>query len=482
MSRQFRIALTIEILILAGLLSIGLIFWHVVCDETMKTCFAKDDVSSIFGFLLLSSLRPFVFSPLGQAAYIAGDSFGLWLGTLLTAFGAALSALVLYFPGHVIGKKIVRPWLSSNLPSTWQLIRTQDYKLIFVSRWIPIFPFDVFSLLFGVADFHAKRVFIFTFLGCLPEVYFFASIGEGTNSSIVYKGLTTISVAAALMTLPLIIYEFVMRKKGASLWTAAKRVYYELLYEARVNNDIVRTAHYSGDKTPVILLYGFFSSRKTLAVMEKLLTRQGYEVMSFNLGGSLGVFFTRGIPETAEFIDRKIQRQIKRYGFKKVHIVAHSKGGLVALYWLLKLGGAKYCDKVITMGTPFKGTWLTYLAIFTPLGFFWKDVWQMRPGCTFLKNLHKSPAPPNLKIYCLYSKEDKVAVDKAGVFQYEGEVTGIPMHHLSHFQFLARRDVAATVTKILRDEAIQGVSRDNFEEKEEEAPNNKDLDSHKSAI
>ncbi len=184
MSRQFRIALTIEILILAGLLSIGLIFWHVVCDETMKTCFAKDDVSSIFGFLLLSSLRPFVFSPLGQAAYIAGDSFGLWLGTLLTAFGAALSALVLYFPGHVIGKKIVRPWLSSNLPSTWQLIRTQDYKLIFVSRWIPIFPFDVFSLLFSVADFHAKRVLSSPFSVVCPR---FISL------QVLAKGLTLLS-------------------------------------------------------------------------------------------------------------------------------------------------------------------------------------------------------------------------------------------------------------------------------------------------
>ncbi|RZA22486.1 MAG: alpha/beta fold hydrolase [Proteobacteria bacterium] len=481
MSKQLRIALFIEVLLIVGLLSIGLIFWHVVCDETMKTCFSRDSFGSMLGFLLLSAIRPLVFSPLGQAAYIAGDSFGLWLGTFLTALGAAISALILYFPGHLIGKKIVRPWLTNNLPSTWRLIRTQDYKLIFISRWIPIFPFDIFSLLFGVADFHARQVFFFTFLGVLPEVYFFASIGEGTNSSLVYKGLTTLSIAAALTTIPLLLYEFVMRKRGASLWTATKKVYYELLYEARTNNDIVRNAQYSPEKIPIVLLYGFFSSRKTLAVMEKLLTRQGYEVMSFNLGGSLGVFFTRGIPETAEFIDRKIQRQMKRYGFEKVHVVAHSKGGLVALYWLLKNGGAKYCDKVITMGTPYKGTWLTYLAIFTPLGFFWKDVWQMRPGCSFLRNLHEAEIPKNLKIHCLYSKKDSIAIDTAGVFQGNGDITAVPMHHLSHFQFLARRDVASTIGRIIRDEPLLTQPSEESLSFQDETVEHLDLDSHKSA-
>lgn len=482
MSKKFRIVIALEILLIAGLLSIGLIFWHVVCDETMNTCFEKDNPLSMIGFLLLSALRPLFFSPIGQAAYIAGDSFGIWWGTFLTALGAALSALILYFPGHLIGKKIVRPWLTANLPSTWSLIRTQDYKLIFITRWIPFFPLDICSLLFGIADFHARRVFIFTFLGCLPEVYFFTAIGVGTDSSVVYKGLTTLTILAVLTTVPLLFYEYLMRKRGSSLWTASKQVYYELLYEARTNNDIIRTAHYSAEKTPVLLLYGFFSSRKTLAVMEKLLTREGYEVMSFNLGGALGVFFTRGIPETAEFIDRKIQRQMKRYGFQKIHIVAHSKGGLVALWWVLRHGGAKYCDKVITMGTPFKGTWLTYLAIFTPLGFFWKDVWQMRPGCSFLKTLHSSDVPKNLKIHCLYSRNDKVAIDKAGVFEYGGKVTGVPMHHLTHFQFLARRDVAKTLGKIIRDEPLTKTSTDETQGPNEEPSLASDLDSHKSAI
>lgn len=487
MSRQFKIALFIELTILAGLLSIGVLFWNVVCANSMNTCFKAGTVWSELGFLLLSTLRPLFFSPLVQAAYIGGNSFGVWWGTLLTALGAAFSALALYFPGHLIGKKIVRPWLASNLPSTWKLIRTQDYKIIFILRWIPIFPFDFLSLGFGIMDFHARRVFLFTFLGCIPEVFFAANLGSGKSSEFIVNGLAHLVLLACFTTVPLLIYEFFMRKRGTSLWTQLRRVYYELLYEARVNNEIIKRNQYSSERIPIILLYGFFSSRKTLAVMERLLTREGFDVMSFNLGGSLGVFFTRSIKDTAEFIDRKIRRQMTRYGFKKVHVVAHSKGGLVALYWLLRLGGQDSCDKIITMGTPFKGTWLTYLAIFTPLGFFWKDVWQMRPGCSFLKELHESPGAPGLRIYNFYSKLDRVAMDTAGIFEFDARVTPIPMHHLTHFQYLARRDVARTIVKILRDEPLNLDQPNNTEDKDESdgeeiADETQQIDSHKPAV
>ncbi len=450
MSRQFKIALSIELAIMVCLWTIGYLFWTTVCGNSLDQCFKEDTIWTEAGFLILSVVRPFFFSPLMQAAYIGGASFGPYWGSFLTIIGAAFSAMAVYYPGHIIGKKFVRPWLTANLPSTWQLLRTQDYKVIFVTRFIPIFPFDLMSLLYGMADFHAKRVFFFTLIGIIPEVFFFASFGGPASNEVIVRGVKNIAVFGFMTMVPLLIYEFISRNKGSSLWTRLKRVYYELLYEARVNNEIVKRHQYSPDKIPIILLYGFGSSRKTLDIMENLLTSRGFEVMSFNLGGSLGVFFTRGIKETADFIDRKIQRQMKRYGFKKVHIVAHSKGGLVAMWWLLRMGGSEYCDRLITLGTPFKGTWLTYLAMVTPFGFFFKDVWQMAPGSAFLQDLHKSPPVSGLKIYCFYSNRDNVSQGTKAVFDHPSDVTAVPMHHVPHFQFLARRDVTQAIMKVLR--------------------------------
>lgn len=447
--RQFRTVLLIELFILSGMIFAGYFFWHSVCDENLQSCMSGSSWSEL-RFLALSLLRPFFFSPVLFMAIVGGANFGPIYGTLLTALGAAMSAVVVYSLGHYIGKRLVRPWLSTNLPNTWQLMRTQDFKLIFLFRWIPIFPYDLMSFLFGVADFHARRVFIYSFFGCLPMVFLFASLGKPNDAEAIGSIILAIIVFGILTSIPLIAYEFVYRKTGSSLWTQLKRVYYEIFYEVQMNNEIIKRRIYHPDRVPIILLYGFFSSRRTLTVLERLLVQRGYDVMTFNLGGLFGVFFTRGITETAEFLDRKIRRQIQRYQFEKVHIVAHSKGGLVALYWLLRLGGHQYCDKVVTMGTPFKGTWLTYLALITPLGFFWKDLWQMRPGSPFLRELHSSPVYKNVKIYNFYSIRDSVARGRDGIFDYAGNVQPIPMHHLSHFEFLYRRSVGDSLSMIFK--------------------------------
>ena len=148
----------------------------------------------------------------------------------------------------------------------------------------------------------------------------------------------------------------------------------------------------------------------------------------------------------------KIKRQIERHGFKKVHIVAHSKGGMVGLWWALKLGGSKYCDKIVTMGTPFQGSRLTYLALVTPLGFLWRDMGQMRPGSMFLKSLHDAEVPEGLTVYCLHSERDRVARGLSGVFRPrkgKGQVKAVAMNHISHFEFLYRRDVGDTISTLL---------------------------------
>ena len=188
--------------------------------------------------------------------------------------------------------------------------------------------------------------------------------------------------------------------------------------------------------------------------MERLLKQRGYEVLSFNLGGLFGVFFTRGIIETAKFINYKLMRQFDRNEFDKVHIVAHSKGGLVALWWLLRLGGHRHCDVVITMGTPYAGSRYTWLALVTPLGLWWKDVWQMRPGSTFLKAIAALDIPKHMQIFCFHSNRDRVATGENAVLKpsspTEGFVTPVPMNHISHFEFLYKRDVADRIAAILR--------------------------------
>lgn len=452
--------LAVELAILACLFVFAFFFWHQFCSDSLDSCLAGDQGPRVITFLILSAIRPFVFTPLAFMAILSGKAFGPWLGTLLTAVGSLLSCLSVFGIGKLLGRRYTKPWLSNNLPATFKFIRSQDYKAVFAARLLPVMPFDVLSFLFGAFDFRLRSVAIASFIGVLPEAYLYAKLVDPAETAI-GSTMTLLELTSVSIIVPLLIFEFISRKNGSGMWQRLKAVLAEIRYEARTNNEIVKRRVFDPDQTPVLLLYGFFSSRRTMTQLERHLTLRGHQVMSFNLGGLLGTFFTADIVETANFIDYKIKRQFERHGFKKIQIVAHSKGGLVALWWALKLGGHRYCDKIITMGTPYEGTWLTYLALVTPLGFLWRDVGQMRPGSAFLSDLKNAEVPSTLKIYCVHSRRDQIAKDGEGVFHPtppSPQVTAIPMHDIGHFEMLYRPEIADKVADLLRTNESQAVA------------------------
>lgn len=440
----------IEVILITFGMLFAWYFWEQVCSSTLVTCLSSRQLSPT-GFLILSFFRPFVLTPLPVFAMMAGNAFGPIAGTILAAIGATLSNVFVYILAKAIGKKLVNPWMSSNLPQTLRFIRSQDWKVVLVCRLIPIFPFDIMTFVFGLMDFRWKYVLVATLLGIIPESYIF-SVMAHPDSTFLSSAITTLVVISLFCLLPGLVIEFISRKKGSSLWVRLKAMWNELNEEIRLNNDIVKRNEHNPRKVPILLIYGYFSSRRALTVLERILTRRGYEVISFNLGGLLGVFFTRGIKETAYFIDYKLKRQFDRHGIDRIHIVAHSKGGLVALWWLLRLKGWKHCSKLITMGTPYEGSLLTWLALITPAGFLFRDLWQMRPGSDLLKSLHEETIPENVSIYNFFSNRDRVAPGTKGLYKPDkpsSRIIPIPMHHVTHFEFLYRRDVGDALAHVL---------------------------------
>lgn len=455
---QLKAVMLIQGIMWAAVFAVGFFFWRGICPEGFDGCLPNEPILAGGLLALVAFFRPILCTPTVVLAYFAGNNFDILPATILTALGAACSAMLVYIPGHLLGIHAVRPWLSANMPATWEVLCQNQLRMTILLRWVTVLPFDVISLLSGVAGFKPKWVFLGTFVGILPESYMFVALGHSPVAGGFWDALLSLGIFGLASLVPFLVFEFLFRKRGSSLWSFARRAYYEAVYEIRINNEIIKKRDYDSQRTPVILVYGFFSSRKALTVMERLLTQRGFQVMSFNLGGVLGVFFTRGIKEAAAYVDHKIKRQMARHNFKAIHMVGHSKGGLVALWWLLKLGGHRYCEKVITMGTPFRGSRLTYLALISPLGFVWRDLWQMRPRSQFLLELKNAVIPKHVMIYNLYSRKDMVA-GVGGDFQClnkPANMVSVPMHHVEHFEFLYRRDVADTIARLLREAPIKG--------------------------
>lgn len=185
-------------------------------------------------------------------------------------------------------------------------------------------------------------------------------------------------------------------------------------------------------KPVVLLVYGFFASPRTFRIMEERLTQAGFSVITLNFGGFLNVFNTKGIIGLAQYIRREMILTMKKHKFRKFSIVAHSKGGLIARYYVKRLQGHKYVDHLITMATPHHGTPLGYFGFVPFFALLAPSLLQMQPMSRFIRNLKKGAWPITTKLYSLYSKVDRVAVYPSAILESKNnphvfniEVTGV---------------------------------------------------------
>ncbi|QOV36152.1 alpha/beta fold hydrolase [Streptomyces ferrugineus] len=135
-------------------------------------------------------------------------------------------------------------------------------------------------------------------------------------------------------------------------------------------------------KPPVVLLHGFIDNRSVFVLLRRSLAQHGrHQVESLNYSP-----LTCDIRTAAELLGRHIEGICERTGSRQVDVVGHSLGGLIARYYVQRLGGDRRVRTLVTLGTPHSGTRVVPLANAHPI------VRQMRPGSPILEELAR-PAP-----------------------------------------------------------------------------------------
>ncbi|WP_432192003.1 esterase/lipase family protein [Streptomyces sp. bgisy027] len=133
---------------------------------------------------------------------------------------------------------------------------------------------------------------------------------------------------------------------------------------------------------PVVLLHGFIDNRSVFVLLRRNLAQHGrHQVESLNYSP-----LTCDIRTAAELLGRHIEGICERTGSRQVDVVGHSLGGLIARYYVQRLGGDHRVRTLVTLGTPHSGTRVVPLANAHPI------VRQMRPGSPVLEELAR-PAP-----------------------------------------------------------------------------------------
>lgn len=187
----------------------------------------------------------------------------------------------------------------------------------------------------------------------------------------------------------------------------------------------------------MLFIHGIFHNGSAFAWLKQKLAMRG-------LGGfhelNLHTAF-HSIPRMALQAAETIDRLRNKLGVDQVDIVGHSLGGIVARYYLQKLGGDGVARTLITLGSPHRGTDWSRLA---PMA----HVRELRPGSLTFRELETCPTPSRTRIVAVSGSLD-VLMRPAGCEWWEG-VRNIRLSGVGHAGLLFSNRVAEIIVAHLR--------------------------------
>src|SRR3954469_10809793 len=133
----------------------------------------------------------------------------------------------------------------------------------------------------------------------------------------------------------------VLRERPAN----AERYGYEHL-TLRQRSLVIRNVEAAS--TPILLVHGMVDNRAIFTVLTPRLRAHGFaRVVTLNYSP-----VTNDIRAAAEGLAVQVEALIARTGYERIHIVGHSLGGLIARYYVQRLGGDQRVHTLVTLGTP----------------------------------------------------------------------------------------------------------------------------------
>ena len=155
-----------------------------------------------------------------------------------------------------------------------------------------------------------------------------------------------------------------------------------------------------GARRPVLLLHGFIDNRSVFVLLRRSLRRHGrHHVEALNYSP-----LTCDIRTAAALLSRHVEKICARTGHSQVDVVGHSLGGLIARYYVQRLGGDARVHTLVTLGTPHAGTRVAPLLSAHPV------VRQMCPDSDVIAEL-RQPAPEcRTRMVSFWSDGDQLMV------------------------------------------------------------------------
>lgn len=223
----------------------------------------------------------------------------------------------------------------------------------------------------------------------------------------------------------------ITREVGASLLA------YELYPLAILGNSLpalpVLWTKTESHRRPILLIHGIFHNKSAFFYLKQKLALKGWHHFR-ELDLLTSVY---GIARLAEKVKSEVERLREEYETDQIDIVAHSMGGIVARYYLQKLGGDGVVRNLITLGTPHRGTdWSKYSIL--------PHIRDLHPKSKLLQDLNELPPPAKTRVVSVAGKLDLMLLPR-NTAQWPG-VRCIELEQMGHAGLLFSKRVAQIIT------------------------------------
>lgn len=192
--------------------------------------------------------------------------------------------------------------------------------------------------------------------------------------------------------------------------------------------------------TPILLLHGLADNHSIFALLRRGLLRRGFsQVFAMNYSVR-----TKDVRTAAVQLAEEIEAIVEETGYERIHVVAHSLGGVVARYYVTRLGGDERVHTLATLGAPHTGTLMAHLVL-TPLGR------QLCPTSPLMQELNQ-PAPEcRTRIIAFWSDTDEAVVPaiNASLEQEGVEVTNVRLRGVGHLSLPILPSVVHRISRSL---------------------------------
>ncbi|HLW15800.1 MAG TPA: alpha/beta fold hydrolase [Actinomycetota bacterium] len=192
--------------------------------------------------------------------------------------------------------------------------------------------------------------------------------------------------------------------------------------------------------TPIILLHGYFHNRSAFVVMKRSLRKFGFrsvDTMNYNVIG-------HDVQELAHQLAAHVDEVLECTEATHVHLIGHSLGGLVARYYIQKLGGHEKVHTCITLGTPHRGTHAAWVGR-------GKTARQLRPGSLLLRQLARSSRAMPVRFISIYSNLDSLVLPavNAKITEPALRARNVLVKDLGHLSLLISRPIIRAIAEAL---------------------------------